>query len=90
MSTTYFDAEGKSLRKAFLQAPIKFSRISSGFSRKRFHPVQKRFKAHHRREEFPSAEPVAEVHRARFAQERDRLVEALAQASGRADQTVVF
>ncbi|MBK7268460.1 MAG: M23 family metallopeptidase [Flavobacteriales bacterium] len=44
----------------------------------------------HRREEFPSAEPVAEVHRARFAQERDRLVEALAQASGRADQTVVF
>ncbi|MCB9170284.1 MAG: peptidoglycan DD-metalloendopeptidase family protein [Flavobacteriales bacterium] len=42
----YFDAEGNSLRKAFLQAPLKFSRISSGFSRHRFHPVQKRFKAH--------------------------------------------
>ena len=42
----YYDAEGKSLRKAFLQAPLKYSRISSGFSLRRFHPVQKRFKAH--------------------------------------------
>jgi len=42
----YYDAEGKSLRKAFLQAPLEYSRISSGFSRRRFHPVQKRMKAH--------------------------------------------
>lgn len=42
----YFDEEGNSLRKAFLQAPLKFSRISSGFSNRRFHPVQKRYKAH--------------------------------------------
>ncbi len=42
----YFDENGKSLRKAFLKAPIKFSRISSRFSRKRFHPVQKVWKAH--------------------------------------------
>ncbi len=42
----YFDEEGKSLRKAFLQAPLKFGRISSGFTRRRFHPVQKRWKAH--------------------------------------------
>jgi murein DD-endopeptidase MepM/ murein hydrolase activator NlpD len=42
----YYDAAGKSLRKAFLQAPLKYSRISSGFSMKRFHPVQKRWKAH--------------------------------------------
>lgn len=42
----YYDAEGKSLRKAFLQAPLKFSRISSGFTKRRFHPVQKRWKAH--------------------------------------------
>lgn len=42
----YFDEEGKSLRKAFLQAPLKFGRISSGFTMKRFHPVQKRWKAH--------------------------------------------
>ena len=42
----YYDAEGKSLRKAFLQAPLKYSRISSGFTKRRFHPVQKRWKAH--------------------------------------------
>ena len=44
--TDYFDIEAKGLRKAFLKAPLKFSRISSGFTMKRFHPVQKRFKAH--------------------------------------------
>ncbi|MBK8225931.1 MAG: peptidoglycan DD-metalloendopeptidase family protein [Flavobacteriales bacterium] len=42
----YFDDEGNSLRKAFLRAPLKFSRISSGFSGKRLHPVQKVMKAH--------------------------------------------
>lgn len=42
----YFDEEGKSLRKAFLKSPIKFGRISSRYTRRRFHPVQKRYKAH--------------------------------------------
>lgn len=42
----YYDEDGKSLRKAFLKAPLKFSRISSRFTYKRFHPVQKRMKAH--------------------------------------------
>ena len=42
----FFDAEGNSLRKAFLKAPLKFSRISSGFTHRRLHPVQKIFKAH--------------------------------------------
>lgn len=42
----YFDADGKNLRKAFLRAPVKFSRISSRYTGKRFHPVQKRYKAH--------------------------------------------
>lgn len=42
----YFDGEGNSLRKAFLKAPLKFSRISSRFSKRRFHPVLKRYKAH--------------------------------------------
>lgn len=42
----YFDEQGNNLKKAFLKAPVKFSRISSGYSMKRFHPVQKRFKAH--------------------------------------------
>ena len=42
----YFDEEANSLRKAFLKSPLKFSRLSSGFTMKRFHPVQKRWKAH--------------------------------------------
>lgn len=42
----YFDDKGNNLKKAFLKAPVKYSRISSGFSMRRFHPVQKRFKAH--------------------------------------------
>ncbi|MBV6404701.1 MAG: peptidoglycan DD-metalloendopeptidase family protein [Flavobacteriales bacterium] len=178
----YFDGEGNSLRKAFLKAPLKYSRISSGFSMRRFHPVQKRFKAHlgtdyaapygtpilavgdgvvekagytagngnyvklrhngtystqylhmrkilvrtgqrvqqgqtigevgstglatgphvcfrfwkngkqvdHRREEFPSAEPVAAAHRDAFQRERDRLLLALDQAGGREVRPVVF
>jgi len=42
----YYDETGESLRKAFLRAPLKFSRISSRYSRRRYHPVQKRWKAH--------------------------------------------
>jgi murein DD-endopeptidase MepM/ murein hydrolase activator NlpD len=42
----FYDSEGVSLRKAFLKAPLEYSRISSNFSMKRFHPVQKRWKAH--------------------------------------------
>ena len=37
----YFDNEGNSLQKAFLKAPLKFSRISSRYSNSRFHPVLK-------------------------------------------------
>ncbi|MDX2246721.1 MAG: peptidoglycan DD-metalloendopeptidase family protein [Bacteroidia bacterium] len=37
----YFDEEGNSLRKTFLKAPLKYSRISSHFSYNRFHPVLK-------------------------------------------------
>lgn len=42
----YFDEKGKSLRKAFLRYPVEYSRISSRYTKKRFHPVQKRYKAH--------------------------------------------
>lgn len=45
-SNQYFDENGKSLRKAFLKAPLKYSRISSRYTKRRFHPVQKRYKAH--------------------------------------------
>lgn len=42
----FFNEEGKEMRRPFLMAPVKYSRISSGFSGRRFHPVQKRWKAH--------------------------------------------
>ncbi|MDD4240849.1 MAG: peptidoglycan DD-metalloendopeptidase family protein [Smithellaceae bacterium] len=43
----YFDAGGKSLRKAFLKAPLSFRRISSSFSRSRRHPILKVRRPHH-------------------------------------------
>lgn len=42
----YYDAEGRSLRKAFLKAPLSFRRVSSGFSKSRLHPVLKIRRAH--------------------------------------------
>jgi murein DD-endopeptidase MepM/ murein hydrolase activator NlpD len=42
----YFDEKGHSLRKAFLKYPVKFTRISSRYSGKRFHPVLKRYRSH--------------------------------------------
>ena len=42
----YFDESGKGLQKAFLKAPLKFSKLTSGYTLRRFHPVQKRWKAH--------------------------------------------
>lgn len=43
----YFDENGQSLKKAFLKAPLKFSRISSKFTNSRYHPVLKIYRAHH-------------------------------------------
>ncbi|MDA0882267.1 MAG: peptidoglycan DD-metalloendopeptidase family protein [Bacteroidetes bacterium] len=42
----YYDEEGRSMKKAFLKAPVEYSRISSKFTKKRYHPVLKRYKAH--------------------------------------------
>lgn len=42
----YFDDEANSLRRAFLKSPLKFGRLTSGFTMRRFHPVQKRNKPH--------------------------------------------
>ena len=42
----YYTPEGKSVRKAFLRSPIEFSRVSSGFSSSRFHPVLNQWRAH--------------------------------------------
>lgn len=35
----YFDGEGRSLKRAFLRSPLKFTRISSGFTYRRPHPI---------------------------------------------------
>jgi len=43
----YFDATGNSLRKQFLKAPLDFFRITSRFSNARYHPILKRYRAHH-------------------------------------------
>ncbi len=43
----YFDAEGTSMRKEFLKAPLIFTRISSRYSRSRLHPVLHRRMPHH-------------------------------------------
>ncbi|MBN1364507.1 MAG: peptidoglycan DD-metalloendopeptidase family protein [Syntrophaceae bacterium] len=37
----YYNAEGQSLRRAFLKAPLNFRRISSRFSKNRLHPIRK-------------------------------------------------
>jgi len=42
----YFTPDGRSLRKAFLKAPVEFSRISSGFSSGRKHPILNLIRAH--------------------------------------------
>jgi murein DD-endopeptidase MepM/ murein hydrolase activator NlpD len=45
--TDYYDSEGKTLRRAYLKAPLSFRRISSTFSNGRFHPILKRYRPHH-------------------------------------------
>ncbi|MSP86050.1 MAG: M23 family metallopeptidase [Methylotenera sp.] len=42
----YYTPEGKSLHKSFLRSPLEFTRVSSGFSLGRFHPILQRIKAH--------------------------------------------
>ena len=42
----YYAGDGKNLRKAFLRSPLEFSRISSGFSASRFHPILEKWRAH--------------------------------------------
>ncbi len=44
---SYFDSTGASLRKAFLKAPLRFSRISSHFSSARMHPILKIVRPHY-------------------------------------------
>jgi murein DD-endopeptidase MepM/ murein hydrolase activator NlpD len=43
----YFDDQGNSLRRSFLKAPLKFSRISSRFSKSRMHPILRISRPHY-------------------------------------------
>jgi murein DD-endopeptidase MepM/ murein hydrolase activator NlpD len=42
----YYTPEGDNMRRAFLRSPLEFSRITSGFSHSRFHPVLKTWRSH--------------------------------------------
>lgn len=44
--SSYYTPEGESMRGTFLRSPVEFSRISSRFSLKRYHPVLKKWRAH--------------------------------------------
>ena len=44
---SFYDTTGNSLRKAFLKAPLRFSRVSSGFSSGRMHPVLRIIRPHY-------------------------------------------
>lgn len=44
--TAYYDRNGDSLRKAFLKAPLNFTRISSPYTLKRYHPILKKNRPH--------------------------------------------
>lgn len=42
----FYDGEGRPLRKMFLRSPLRYSRITSGFSHSRFHPILKKNRPH--------------------------------------------
>jgi len=45
--TEYVDENGRPLKKSFMRTPVEFTRISSGFTAARFHPILGRWRAHH-------------------------------------------
>jgi murein DD-endopeptidase MepM/ murein hydrolase activator NlpD len=42
----YYTPDGRSLHRAFLRAPVEFTRVSSGFNLARYHPILNRIRAH--------------------------------------------
>lgn len=62
----YYDEEGKSLQRAFLRSPLNFRRISSHFSRNRYHPILRSYRPHHGTDySAPSGTPVVSVAKGR-------------------------
>ncbi len=45
-SEAWFQPDGRSLRRPFLRSPLEFSRVTSGFNPRRYHPVLKRRRPH--------------------------------------------
>ena len=45
-SAGYYDDKGRSVAREFLKSPLRYSRISSGFTKKRFHPILKTYRPH--------------------------------------------
>lgn len=45
-SAGFYDEDGNTLKRAFLRAPLEYTRISSRYSLRRYHPVQRRYKPH--------------------------------------------
>lgn len=45
-NTSYYSADGTSMRKAFIRTPVDFARISSRFSNGRRHPILNKIRAH--------------------------------------------
>jgi murein DD-endopeptidase MepM/ murein hydrolase activator NlpD len=42
----YYDILGKSLKRKFLRSPLKYTKISSGYSKRRYHPILKIYRPH--------------------------------------------
>lgn len=45
--TGYYDGEGRSLRRSLLKTPLRYRRVSSHFTTKRYHPILKKYRPHH-------------------------------------------
>jgi murein DD-endopeptidase MepM/ murein hydrolase activator NlpD len=46
-SGVYYDGEGRPMRKMFLRSPLRYSRVTSSFSLRRFHPVLREYRPHY-------------------------------------------
>jgi len=58
----YYNLDGESLRKSLLKSPLRYSYISSYFSKKRFHPILKVWRPHHGLDySAPTGTPVASI-----------------------------